>query len=105
MDVSELGYTGRIGIHACCPEIKTDAYDQEKTNTYMHEFTSEGIGWQADSSTWSGDTNLRTYKCEIPIEVFTTEEPIDIKIWFNWYSVNGYVYVDPDFKLRDVAVE
>ena len=71
----------------------------------MHEFTSEGIGWQADSSTWSGDTNLRTYKCEIPIEVFTTEEPIDIKIWFNWYSVNGYVYVDPDFKLRDVAVE
>ncbi len=105
MDVSELGYTGRIGIHVCCPEIKTDAYDQEKTNAYIHEFTSEGIGWQADSSTWSGDTNLRTYKCEIPIEVFTTEEPIDVKIWFNWYSVNGYVYVDPDFKLRDVVVE
>ena len=58
--------------------------------------------WQSDNSTWSGDTNLRTYKCEIPIEVFTLDEPIDVKIWFNWYSVNGYVYVDPDFKLTDI---
>ena len=102
MDASEIGYTGRIGIHVNCPEKYTDYYNVEKTNFKQHEYTSEAIGWQSDNSTWSGDTNLRTYKCEIPIEVFTLDEPIDIKIWFNWYSVNGYVYVDPDFKLTDI---
>lgn len=102
MDASEIGYTGRIGIHVNCPEKYTDYYNVEKINTRHHEFVSEAIGWQSDNSTWSGDTNLRTYKCEIPIEVFTLDEPIDVKIWFNWYSVNGYVYVDPDFKLTDI---
>lgn len=103
MDASEIGYTGRIGIHVNCPEKYTDYYNAEKTNIKQHEYTSEAIGWQSDNSTWSGDTNLRTYKCEIPIEVFTLDEPIDVKIWFNWYSVNGYVYVDPDFKLVDIV--
>lgn len=103
MDASEIGYTGRIGIHVNCPEKYTDYYNVEKTNFKQHEYTSEAIGWQSDNSTWSGDTNLRTYKCEIPIEVFTLDEPIDVKIWFNWYSVNGYVYVDPDFKLTDIV--
>lgn len=102
MDASEIGYTGRIGIHVNCPEKYTDYYNVEKINTKYHEFVSEAIGWQSDNSTWSGDTNLHTYKCEIPIEVFTLDEPIDVKIWFNWYSVNGYVYVDPDFKLTDI---
>lgn len=103
MDESELGYMGRIGINVLCSEPYTDQYDFERTNVYVHEYTSDSVGWQSDNSTWSGDTNLHTYKCEIPIEVFTVEEPIDVKIWFNWYSVNGYVYVDPDFKLRDLA--
>ena len=102
LDASETGYTGRIGIHVICPEKYTDYYDVEKTNLRHHEWTSEAIGWQSDNSTWSGDTNLRTYKCEIPIQVYTLDEPIDVKIWFNWYSVNGYLYVDPDFKLTDV---
>lgn len=102
MDVSEFGYTGRIGIHVNCPEKYTDYFDVEKQNTKLHEFTSEANGWQADNSSWSGDTNLNTFKCEIPIEVFTLEEPIDVKIWFNWYSVSGYLYVDPDFKVVDV---
>lgn len=102
LDATEIGYTGRIGIHVLCSEKYTDFYDNEKTNEYIHEYTSEAVGWQSDSSTWSGDTNLRTYKCEIPIEVFTLEEPINVEIWFNWYSVNGYLYVDPDFKLRDL---
>ncbi|MBR2240036.1 MAG: hypothetical protein IKO49_02265 [Bacilli bacterium] len=103
MDASELGYINRIGIHVICPEKYTDYFDNEKINTRHHEFVSEAVGWEPDTSTWSGDTNLRTYKCEIPIEVYTLEDPIDVKIWFNWYSVNGYVYVDPDFKLRDVV--
>ena len=102
MDVSEFGYTGRIGIHVICPEKYTDYFDVGKQNTKLHEFTSEANGWQADNSSWSGDTNLNTFKCEIPIEVFTLEEPIDVKIWFNWYSVSGYLYVDPDFKVVDV---
>lgn len=102
-DTSETGYiTGRIGLFVNCPEKYQDYYDGEKTLTRIHLFTSEGEGWKSDNSTWSGDTNLRTYKCEIPIEVFTLDEPIDVKIWFNWYSVNGYVYVDPDFKLTDI---
>lgn len=102
MDETEYGYTGRLGIHVTCIEKYTDYFDYEKTNNREHKFTSESVGWQEDNSTWSGDTNLKMYKCEIPIEVFTLEEPIDVKIWFNWYSVNGYVYVDPDFKLTDV---
>lgn len=99
----ENGYTGRLGIHVTCVEKYTDYFDYEKTNIREHQWTSESVGWQSDNSTWSGDTNLRAYKCEIPIEVFTLDEPIDVKIWFNWYSVNGYVYVDPDFKLTDIV--
>lgn len=102
MDASECGYINRLGIWVNCPKTYTDYYDYEKTCLMNYEYTSEACGWQPDNSTWSGDTNLRTYKCEIPIEVYTLDEPIDVKIWFDWYSVNGYVYVDPDFKLTDV---
>ena len=103
LDETEQGYTGRLCFRVITKEPYSDYYDSTKINYREHEFTSNSAGWQADTSTWSGDTNLKTMKCEIPIEVFTLDEPIDVKIYFNWYSVNGYLYVDPDFKLRDVA--
>lgn len=103
-DDSEFKYgRSKLSFDVNTTEVKTDFFDSEKTYNINHTYSSTSYAWQNDNSTWSNDTNLVAYKVEIPFEVFTTEEPIDIKIWFNWYSVNGVVYVDPDFKIRDVA--
>ena len=86
-----------------CPYFETDKLDPEKRVLYYKTYSSCGKMWKADSSVWSGDTNLRGFRFEIPIEVFTLDEQLDIKVWYNWYAVNGYCYFDPDVKLIDVA--
>ena len=67
-----------------------------------HRYTSTTNGWKEDNSTWSNDANLKTFKIEIPVDVKELEKPIEVKLWYNWYSANGYVYVDPDIKLTDI---
>ena len=67
-----------------------------------HRYSSTTNGWKEDNSTWSNDANLRTFKMEIPVEVKELEKPIEVKLWYNWYSANGCVYVDPDIKLTDI---
>ena len=75
------------------------------TNLYYKTYSTCGKPWISDTSTWSGDTNLRVFRVEMPIEVFTLDEQIDVKVWYNWYGVNGYAYFDPDVKLVDIAQE
>lgn len=82
-----------------------DVYVPEKISEDIitrHRYTSTTNGWKEDSSTWSNEANLRTFKMEIPIEVKDLENPVEVKIWYNWYSTNGCVYVDPDIKLTDI---
>lgn len=103
-DTSELdGGPFNCLIKVNCPEIKTLEVDETKTYVIDHTYESTPQGWKSSNSSWTNDSNLVPFKVEIPVEVFTTEEPINIQIWYNWYSVNGVTYVDPDFKLTDVA--
>ena len=102
-DDSELSNgSGSFGYWVNTTEKYTDLFNEEKINTKIHSYASDSFGWLVDNeSTWSNDTNLKKYKLIVPIEVFNLEDPIEIKVWFNWYSVNGYCYIDPDFKLVD----
>ena len=88
------------GITACVPETRNDNGEMN-----IYTYTSMGSSWKEDLSTWSNDNNLKTYRIEIPLEVKEITNPIDVKIWYNWYSANGYVYIDPDIKLIDVVEE
>lgn len=88
-----------------CPYFEVDRFDSEVTNLYYKTYSTCGKPWISDTSTWSGDTNLRVFRVEMPIEVFTLDEQIDVKVWYNWYGVNGYAYFDPDVKLVDIAQE
>lgn len=102
-DETELsGCSGSFGYWVNTTEKITDPFDSEKTNTIIHSYDSDSFGWLVDNeSTWSNDTNLRKYKIIVPFEVFNLEDPVEFKIWFNWYSINGYCYMDPDFKIVD----
>lgn len=88
-----------------CPYFETDKFDSAVTNLHYKKHTTCNKPWISDTSTWSGDTNLRVFRVEMPIEVFTLDEQIDVKVWYNWYGVNGYAYFDPDVKLVDIAQE
>lgn len=88
-----------------CPYFETDKFDSAVTNLHYKKYTTCNEPWISDTSTWSGDTNLRVFRVEMPIEVFTLDEQIDVKVWYNWYGVNGYAYFDPDVKLVDIAQE
>lgn len=88
-----------------CPYFEVDRFDSEVTNLYYKTYSTCGKPWISDTSTWSGDTNLKVFRVEMPIEVFTLDEQIDVKVWYNWYGVNGYAYFDPDVKLVDIAQE
>lgn len=58
--------------------------------------------WASDTeSVWNSDNNLSAYKLTLPLDVATTGA-IDIKVHFNWYSAQGYVYLDPKFVLQAV---
>lgn len=83
------------GITVNVPETIED-------NTMYHSYYSPSYGWKKDDSTWSNDVDLSTFKIEIPIEVKETTNPIEVKIWYGWYDVQGFVYFDPDFKITDV---
>ena len=84
------------GIDVYVPETISE------DNVIRHRYTSTTNGWKEDNSTWSNDANLKTFKIEIPVEVKELEKPIEVKLWYNWYSANGCVYVDPDIKLTDI---
>ena len=51
--------------------------------------------WADDSeSLWTNDDNL-TQKClELPLDL-PNSEPVDVRIYFAWYSGSGFVYIDP----------
>lgn len=56
--------------------------------------------WVDDSSAvWENDTDL-TQKClEMPIDVETAGN-VDVRLYFSWYSADGFLYVDPAMTLE-----
>ena len=61
--------------------------------------------WVDDSaSEWINDENL-TQKClEIPLDL-VENNPVDVRIYFCWFSSSGFVYVDPALELEPVVSE
>ena len=55
--------------------------------------------WVGDSaSEWINDENL-TQKClEIPLDL-VENNPVDVRIYFCWFSSAGFVYIDPVIEL------
>ena len=48
---------------------------------------------------WVNDSEMEQRKIVIPLEIMTTEIPLDIKIHYQLYSASGYVYIDPAVEL------
>lgn len=61
--------------------------------------------WVDDSaSQWVNDENL-TPKClELPLDLIE-KNPVDVRIYFSWYSGSGFVYLDPALELAPASVE
>ena len=38
---------------------------------------------------------------EMPIDIPTTQ-PVDVRVYFSWYSSGGFVYLDPAIELVTV---
>lgn len=61
--------------------------------------------WLDDSSSeWINDENL-TQKClELPLDLIENN-PVDVRIYFSWFSSSGFVYLDPALELEPVVSE
>ena len=55
--------------------------------------------WADDTtSTWVNDSDLVQKVLEMPVDIPDTS-PVDVRVYFSWYSAGGFVYLDPDIKL------
>ena len=55
--------------------------------------------WADDpSSVWVNDSDLEQKVLEMPIDI-PEVSPVDVRVYFSWYSSGGFVYLDPDIKL------
>lgn len=86
----------------CWLEIRVPK-TQEDGNVLYTVYNTKGNCWYNDESTWSNDVELKSFKIETEIDVNEATTPIEIKIGYCQYSSNGYVYIDPDIKLAQVA--
>jgi len=58
--------------------------------------------WADDSaSTWVNDSNLTQRVLEMPVDIPDTT-PVDVRVYFSWYSSGGFVYLDPAIELVTV---
>lgn len=58
--------------------------------------------WSDDSaSTWVNDSNLTQKVLELPLDI-PTVSPVDVRVYFSWYSSGGFVYLDPAIELQAV---
>ncbi len=77
---------------------------------YRHFFLSAQVGektfystlhgrWVDDSSAvWVNDSDLTQMLLELPIDILEVS-PVDVRVYFSWYSSGGFVYLDPDIEL------
>jgi hypothetical protein len=67
-------------------------------NNY-NTFTSKLNGRiEDDSSTWS-EPGLTTKAILVPFETDFPLEPLSIRMFYDWYDVNGYTYIDPQIEV------
>ena len=100
------------GRHLLKAHIAFKGYAVE-TELYRQFFLSATIGgktyyssihgrWADDSaSTWVNDSNLTQRVLEMPVDI-PTSSPVDVRVYFAWYSSGGFVYLDPAIELVTV---
>ena len=55
--------------------------------------------WADDpSSVWVNDSELTQMVLEMPVDI-PDASPVDVRVYFSWYSAGGFVYLDPDIRL------
>ncbi len=56
--------------------------------------------WADDSaSVWENDSDLVQLVLEMPIDI-AEAAPVDVRVYFSWYSSAGFVYLDPAIELE-----
>lgn len=80
---------------------------------YRHFIVSATVGdkvcystiqgrWADDSSSvWVNDSDLTQKVLELPLDI-PTVSPVDVRVYFSWYSSGGFVYLDPAIELKTV---
>ena len=57
--------------------------------------------WADDeTSVWVNDSELVQKVLEMPVDI-PEVSPVDVRVYFAWYSAGGFVYLDPDIKLTE----
>ena len=83
-------------------DVRVPELDANGNVSYNHVYSSEYI-MQEDNSTWSNDSDLKTYKFELPIEIKDLSNDIEVAVSYRHYSALGVLYFDPDIKLTDMT--
>lgn len=81
-------------------EVRVPYLNADNSVSYDY-YPSKSFGWQKDDSTWSNDTELNTFKINIPVEVKDTTNPIEIGFAYSHYDALGVLYFDTDVKIAD----
>lgn len=81
-------------------EVRVPYLNADNSVSYDY-YPSKSFGWQKDDSTWSNDTELNTFKINIPVEVKDTTNPIEIGFAYRHYDTLGVLYFDTDVKIVD----
>lgn len=81
-------------------EVRVPYLNADNSVSYDY-YPSKSFGWQKDDSTWSNDTELNTFKINIPVEVKDTTNPIEIGFAYRHYDTLGVLYFDTDIKIAD----
>ena len=80
---------------------------------YRHFIVSATIGgrtwystvhgrWADDpASEWQNDSDLAQRVLEMPVDIPETA-PVDVRVYFSWYSSGGFVYLDPAIELEKI---
>lgn len=81
-------------------EVRVPHLNEDNSVSYDY-YPSKSFGWQKDDSTWSNDTELNTFKINIPVEVKDTTNSIEIGFAYRHYDTLGVLYFDTDVKIAD----
>lgn len=79
--------------------IRTPKIDKNGLISYETFYSTFGK-WEDDTSVWN-DVDCVAKKMVVPIEVYDTSLPVEVKLEYNWYHQTGVVYFDPDMQIED----
>lgn len=93
LNVAKLNQDFKIMVHV--PMDADPNIDSKKTiNTQLHGY------WEEDTtSVYANDSGLTQMVFKVPVNIVTLTKDLEFQIFWNHYSSNGYLYLDPKFVL------